>query len=438
MIRLVWLFLFISVYWWGSSGSVPVSQALNSNSTPKNHVVSVILLTFIFFLFIVGLYRLTPLKQTLEKVDSTILKLCSGVIALFVAYCSYRYNFILGILFSLATIFYIFYLTYFQYYLSGISQRVSSSLGLLSETSVFIFLVFAILIAFSFTYIYLAFSLTLVFLMRLLKNNKYNPLAQYWANSEYNAKIREYHRPKEFPLIFHVANIIAFTLVLSLFFLIGTKLWYIQATFESTSFFQTLGYLMFALITLNVSYNLYITWFSNFASRQVASETGSLLLKAGISMTSLEAFFEEVGIMEPTPLTKIPRKTMGMQVFETTSQKQYQSALNANLPFSDRDTFFEEVGIYGPTGVKYPITDHRVLVEKKLLLSKKVVNSVQPQESLGEQTNFQLLTTYQAFDPVSARILAEKKKLLLKKQQQKRKWKFYFQKKSLLHTLQER
>ena len=324
---------------------------------------------------------------------------------------SSSYGFELGCLVGFSILMYNLYVKFGNFYVDDFLLDLKQRLGYISESFTIIFLVVMIYVAFSLNYMYATASLTLALILRYFKDSQKNPLRKYFETLRYNSAVREYHRPRVFPVLYHILNIGTLTLILGLFYPVIAKLLFNKTVI--ISFFLKSWYCLFAFITfLNLFYNLYIVWFANLATKAAGSESGSLILKSGLGLAMLGTALEEIGITEPTSITKVPRKAMGAQVFETNAQKEYYRALQSHLPIDARDKCFAAVGVYVPQDSSSYLPPLNKLIEKRC--DGNLSNF--PSSDAGDVPGgFKPLTYYDAYDPVLARALADEHREVIEK-----------------------
>ena len=417
--HLVWLFLFINVYWW--SNSLPTNTSTKSLVSPVWSNLETITyssaLSCIIFFFVVLSHRFTNLQKIISN-NPKRLFFIANIIGLGVMFISSNCGFDLGFVFGFSILMYNLYIKFGHFYFDSFWFDLKERLGVVSESFIKILLVVMIYVAFSFNYLYATVSLTLMLILRHFKDSQTNPLKKYLETFQHNSIVREYHRPREFPLLYHISNMGMLTLVISLFYPIVVKLLFNKTLIMG--FFLKSCFCLFVFITcLNLFYNLYIVWFANFASKAAVSESVFLTAKVAAGVAALEAVLEELEILETTSMTKVPRKAMGAQVFESNSQKEYYRTLQAHLPIGERDKCLTTMGVYGsPDSPNYLLAKGKV-IEKSWEGRPEHLPSLLgnfPSFDSGEgPADSKLLTYYDLYNPHLARVLADEHRKFIEK-----------------------
>jgi divalent metal cation (Fe/Co/Zn/Cd) transporter len=156
VIRLVWLFLFINVYWWGNSLPTGTSfkfLVLPIWSTSYIFLYSLTVSCIIFFV-VVLLDRSTNLQKMIP-IDSKKLFFITNIIGLGVMLISSSYRFELGSLIGFSILMYNLYTKFGSFYFDSFLLDLKQRLVAVSESFTIICLVVMIYAAFSFNYIYI-------------------------------------------------------------------------------------------------------------------------------------------------------------------------------------------------------------------------------------------------------------------------------------------
>ena len=371
----------------------------------------------IIFFCVVLLHRTINLQKVISN-NSKRLFFIANIVGFGVMFVSSSYGFDLGFLVGFSTLIYSLYSKFGHFYLDSSWLNLKKRLGAVSESFILILLVIMIFFAFFFNYIYATVSLTVMLLLRCFKDSKGNPLKKYWEISQHNSLVREYHRPKEFPILYYISNISMLTLVISLFYPIVLKVFFNKTL--AMDFFLRSCFCLFLFITyLNLFYNLYIVWFANFATKAGVIESGTLIANAAGGAAALEAVLEELGVLEPSSVTKVPRKAMGAQVFESNAQKEYHRVLQSHIPINERDKCFTTIGVYGQKESQSYLLAQGKLVEKSWNGNPAHLPGVLgnfPSFNIGEGlSDAKLLTYYDLYNPQVARVLADQHKEVIEK-----------------------
>jgi hypothetical protein len=201
------------------------------------------------------------------------------------------------------------------------------------------FITMAMLIALVFQYYFILLYLIVFVLLSGLKKNSNTILGSLNNDLEANTRVRNYHRKNDFPLLYHIINVLQFSLLTSFIYMAKINTNFSIAGSEKSLYLQNWYKLLFFIIGLNAVYNLYIMLFSNPKFPKQFLEFCSFCAKGVSTIVFGCAAGEETGALEPTAVGTYSRKVLGGTVFHSTEQRQYYRALKSNTNLTGTEPF---------------------------------------------------------------------------------------------------